>query len=64
MIECVLNQWNDGITEGELCAISEEAVTYIVYSSLTERQISDRIVKQLSDELCGNVALLPFHTWF
>jgi len=46
----VLNQSNDGITEGELCAISEEAVTYIVYSSLTERQISDQIVKQLADE--------------
>jgi DNA-directed RNA polymerase subunit F len=50
IIERVLNQSNDRITEDELFAISEATVEYIVYSSHTDPKNAEQVVEQLGDQ--------------
>ena len=47
VIARVITQTNDRATEDDLATISEAAVNYIVYSSLSDPPNEERIVQQL-----------------
>jgi len=49
LIERVLNRSTDRIAEDDLTAISENAVDYIVYTSLTDPKSEEQILQQLGD---------------
>lgn len=53
LIERVLKQSNDRMTEDDLAAIAEQGVNYIVYSSLTDPENNAQIVEQLGESKHG-----------
>ena len=62
VIARVITQTNDRTTEDDLATISEAAVNYIVYSSLSDPPNEERIVQQLgyprTRDGCASYSLL------
>ena len=53
LIERMLQQSEDRVTEDNLEAIAEKGVSYIVYSSLTEPGNEAKIIRELGDPMHG-----------
>ena len=62
LIERVIKESNNRMTEDGLAAIAEQGVTYIVYSSLTDPGNEAQIVEQLRESRRGTYTPLLLST--